>query len=263
MGSADDKESFASLFESTEGAKRKRAQVRRGDRLDVKVVAISQTAVFVDLGGKEEGYFERVDLLDSRGNLTVEVGTSIGAVVAETDGERIRLSPVFVRNKTDSVIGDGPEAVALPGKTGPLLVEGSIVTGVVTGVERYGVFVQIDGTRGRNGRGLVPTAETGAPRGADLRKLFPDGAPCSAKILAIQEDGKIRLSIKAARDDEERRDFEEYARAEREGGAAEPTDAAPPGAASHKPIPPPKRGAPAPRNLGTLGDLLSRTAKKK
>ena len=264
MGSADDKESFASLFEGTEGAKHKRAKVRQGDRLDVKVVAIGQTAVFVDLGGKEEGYFERADLIDSRGNLTVEVGTSIGAVVSETDGERIRLSPVFVRTKGDSVIGEGAEAVAIPGKTGPLLVEGSVVAGVVTGVERYGVFVQIDGTRGRNGRGLVPSAETGAPRGADLRKLFPDGAPCTAKILAIQEDGKIRLSIKAARDDEERRDFEEYARAEREGGSAEGGETAAPNAASPKAITPPRKGgqAPSPRNFGTLGDLLSQSKKK-
>jgi len=257
VASSDDKESFAALFETSEGAKKKRTRLSRGDRLDVKVVAVSQSSVFVDLGGKEEGYFDRGDLADKNGNLTVEVGTSISAVVAESDGERIRLSPVFVRAKSESVIDDGTGAVAIPSKSGPLLVEGAVVRGTVTGVERYGVFLQIDGTRGRNGRGLVPTAETGAPRGADLRKLFRENESFQAKILAIQEDGKIRLSIKAARDDEERRDFEEYARAST-ATEGEPAPQAPDAKGSGAPREKAKPAAPAPRNFGTLGDLLGR-----
>jgi small subunit ribosomal protein S1 len=258
VGSSDKDESFAALFESSDGAKRKKSRVKRGDRLDVKVVAITTNSVFVDLGSKEEGYFERIELLDARGNLTVEVGSVIGAVVAETDGERVKLSPVFVRQKSESVIDAGGETVSIPaGRGGPLIVEGAVVRGVVTGVERYGVFLQIEGTQGRNGRGLVPVAETGAPRGADLRKLFPEGGAHQAKILAIQEDGKIRLSMKAAREDEERRQFEEYARS----GTIEPAaEGGSPAAASAGGAPAKKPPAkPGPRNLGTLGDLLSKT----
>ena len=58
-------------------------------------------------------------------------------------------------------------------------------------VERYGVFMQINGTQGRHGRGLVPVAETGTPRGADLRKAFPVGMEVEAKILAMLEDPEI------------------------------------------------------------------------
>src|SRR5262245_51734071 len=153
---------------------------RPGERVEVTVVAVSRDAVFADLGGKQEGYFDRAELAGADGKLTVEVGARISAVVAEVDDTRgqVRLSPVFVRRASDTAeAGDPAElGVAIPvARSGPLLIEGARVTGKVTGVERYGVFVQIDGTTGRGGRGLVPTAETGTPRGADLKKHFVVG----------------------------------------------------------------------------------------
>jgi small subunit ribosomal protein S1 len=254
MSGSDPKESFASLFESSAEAQRRRARVHRGDRLDVKVVAISGSSVFVDLGGKEEGYFDRGDLADKDGTLRVQIGSSISAVVAETDGERVKLTPVFVRAQSESVIAAGGEEVRIPvGRGGPLLVEGAHVKGTVTGVERYGLFVQIEGTQGRHGRGLVPTAETGTPRGADLRKLFPVGHAVEAKILAIAEDGKIRLSIKALGEDAERGEFEAYARG-RDASDGEAEAAKPGERRSAEKKAAPKK--PEPRNFGTLGDLL-------
>jgi small subunit ribosomal protein S1 len=85
---------------------------------------------------------------------------------------------------------------------------GAIVRGVVERIEAYGVFVQIDGTKGRAGRGLVPTEELGVPRGTDLRKAFPEGKAVTVKVLETGE-GRLRMSIKGAKDDEERADFEE------------------------------------------------------
>ena len=261
----DQKESFAALFESSQSSQQRRPKVRRGDRVEVKVVAISQSAVFVDLGEKEEGYFDRPDLCDRDGNIKVEIGSNISAVVAETDGERVRLSPVFLRAQSESVISDGGEEVRIPvGRSGPLMVEGAHVRGTVSGVERYGIFVQIEGTQGRHGRGLVPVSETGTPRGADLKKQFAVGSAIEAKILAIGEDGKIRLSIKAMSEDAERGQFEAYSR-EQSGDTNEAAPGAPsPGNAGsdaakkkEKPKPPP------PRNFGTLGDLLKGAAPAK
>jgi small subunit ribosomal protein S1 len=103
---------------------------------------------------------------------------------------------------------------------------GAIVTGSVERIEQYGIFVQIDGTKGRAGRGLVPQAELGVPRGTDLRKTFPEGTKVTAKVLETSE-GRLRLSIKGASADEERADFE---------------------AARGK--------AAAPKTLGTFADLL-------
>lgn len=261
---AKEDESFAALFESSQQGQ-KRPRPRRGDRLEVRVVAVSRDAVFVDIGGKQEGYFDRVDLLGPDGKLLVEEGTNVSAVVVDSDGERVKLSPVIVRAAaSESLIQDGDTVFAIPrAKSGPLLLEGAHVRGTVTGVERYGVFVQIAGTQGRNGRGLVPTAETGTPRGTDLKKQFAVGAEVEAKILAIKEDGKISLSFKALSLDAERADYEAFAssstrpEAGAEGGQPAPGQA--------KPGPNKPKGKPEPRNFGTLGDLLSgvKPAKKK
>jgi small subunit ribosomal protein S1 len=249
-----DDESFAALFETTQQG-RARPRPRRGDRLEVRVVAFSKDAVFVDLGGKQEGFFDRVELLAQDGSLMVKEGATVSAIVVDSDGERVKLSPVFVRTApAESLIEDGGEVVAIPrAKSGPLLVEGAHVRGAVTGVERYGVFVQIAGTQGRSGRGLVPTAETATPRGADLKKLFTVGQEVEAKILAIQEDGKIRLSFKALTLDAERAEFEAF-RGQSDSAtapAAEGADKAKKGEKS-------ERKKPEPRNFGTLGDLFKK-----
>ncbi|MEJ7732981.1 MAG: S1 RNA-binding domain-containing protein [Polyangiaceae bacterium] len=215
MAGGDDREgeSFAALFERSGGNQVLQHRFRRGERVEVTVVAISRDAVFADLGGKQEGYFDRVELAGPDGKLRVEVGARISAVVADVDDNRaeVRLSPVFVRQASDTPDArvDEDLGVAIPvARSGPLLVEGARISGKVTGIERYGIFVQIDGTSGRGGRGLVPTPESGTPRGSDLKKHFAVGQDVAAKILNIAEDGKIRLSISALAADEEHGDFE-------------------------------------------------------
>ena len=91
----------------------------------------------------------------------------------------------------------------------PTLGVGSVVQGTVDRVEAYGVFLQIEGTRGKAGRGLIPNAELGTARGADTRKLFPLGAKLTAKVLETGE-GKLRLSLRAVKEDEERSEFEGF-----------------------------------------------------
>jgi small subunit ribosomal protein S1 len=64
-----------------------------------------------------------------------------------------------------------------------------VVVATVDKVEPYGVFVRFAG-----GRGLVPSAETGTPRGADLRRTFKPGDELKALVLDVDERGRIRLS---------------------------------------------------------------------
>nr|BAL57057.1 30S ribosomal protein S1 [uncultured delta proteobacterium] len=148
----------------------------------------------------------------------LKVGQSLTVVVKKIDreGRKIALVPA----------PEGVEAGATV--QGPSFVLGMVVTGTVERIEPYGVFVQVEGTVGRAGRGLIPNAELGVPRGADIRKLFSEGMRVTAKVIETGE-GRLRLSIRAAREDEERAQFEEY----RDRSAA-------------------------PAKLGTLGDLLKR-----
>lgn len=245
----DPKESFAALFNETGPVRTKR--VRVGERLEVTISVIGKESVFGDIGVKQEGVFARADLLDASGEVRVKVGSVVSAVVTQVEDEVVQLSPVFLRNQNaPGEVDMGGEVFSIPKSSGgPLLVEGAHVRGKVTGVERYGLFVQIDGTYGRGGRGLVPVSETSTPRGTDLKKLFPIGHEIEAKILAVDEDGKIRLSIKALEADAERKDFESFAR---DGGPAD--DASAKGDKKAK--------AKEPRGFGTLGDLLAKSKKK-
>lgn len=145
----------------------------------------------------------------------LKVGETLPVVVRSVDkgARKISLAPA-------------PEGLSVGAEAhGPQLSIGAIVQGTVDRIETYGIFLQIEGTRGRVGRGLVPNAELGTPRGADNRKLFPLGTKLTAKVLETGE-GKLRLSLRAVKDDEERADFDGF------------------------------RAQSAQRGLGTLADLL-------
>jgi small subunit ribosomal protein S1 len=129
----------------------------------------------------------------------LKVGEQLNVVVRSLDrgARKIALAPA-------------PEGLAVGADAqGPTLLVGSVVTGAVDRIESYGVFLQVDGTRGRVGRGLIPNAELGTPRGSDTRKLFPVGTKLSVKVLETGE-GKLRLSVKAIAEDEQRADFDGY-----------------------------------------------------
>lgn len=256
-GNAD---SFANLFEQSSDARRGRREYRVGEQVEVTIVAIARDAVFADLGGKQEGVFERIGLCDADGKIRIEVGGRVSAIVASIDKEtgQVRLNPTVIRG-ADADIGVARATSAGPaGATGPVLVEGARIKGKITGIERYGVFVQIEGTFGRSGRGLVPSQETGTSRGADLKKHFAIGQDIDAKILAIDETGKIRLSVAALGADDERGLFEAFKSGQAPDAPAEGAAAATPA----KKGGPAKSNKPEPRNFGTLADLLSKTSVK-
>lgn len=226
-------ESFAALFEksSQEAKAPRRRGVAPGLELDVVVVSIGRESAFVDLDGKQEGFIDRKELSNDKGELTVKVGSRIRARVAEVGGKAgaARLVPVYVRPPVE----EGDEVVQAAA-AGPALVVGARVKGNVSAIERYGVFITLAGTgEGRRAsRGLLPLAESGLPRGADAHKAFPIGQEVETKIIAIDERGRIRLSIKQLAADEERKSFESFSKKKPE---AAPT-----------------------RGFGTLGDLFKK-----
>ncbi|HMI90435.1 MAG TPA: S1 RNA-binding domain-containing protein, partial [Polyangiales bacterium] len=163
----------------------------------VRIVAGLEGLLHIsELGGKIE-----------HPSAVLKVGETIDVVVRVVDKEQRRIALV-----------PAPEGLAVGAEsTGPNLVVGAIINGKVDRIEPFGVFLQLDGTRGRQGRGLIPNVELGTPRGADTRKLFPVGMALTAKVLETG-DGKLRLSLRAIKDDEERADFDGY-RAKTESAA--------------------------------------------
>jgi small subunit ribosomal protein S1 len=165
------------------------------------VTRVLDFGAFVRIAPGIEGLLHVSELGGKVQNATaaLKTGESLRVVVRSVDkaARKISLAPA----------AEGLE-IGAEGR-GPSFVIGALVNGVVDRLETYGVFLQIDGTRGRVGRGLIPNVELGTPRGADNRKLFPVGTKLTAKVLETG-DGKLRLSLRAVKDDEERADFDGY-----------------------------------------------------
>jgi small subunit ribosomal protein S1 len=115
--------------------------------------------------------------------------------------------------------GGGPDRPA-PGARARV---GDMVDAKVERVEAFGVFVVWAA-----GKGLIPNAELGTPRGSDNTKTTPIGTEFKAQIIEIDERGRYRLSRTSAERAADRADYERYQRAQK----------------------------PAGKGFGTLGDLL-------
>jgi small subunit ribosomal protein S1 len=206
-------DSFAALFEQSGKAAPRSRRPRPGDVVQATVVQVGKEAVFVELDGRQQAFIEASDLHDPEGKTSVAVGDSLEVRVVRVDDEGVRVTPTMrAAVAAGATVELGAAAGVEPGGAKPETVRvavGQVVHGVVERVESYGVFVQLDGTKGRAGRGLVPTGELGVPRGADLRKHFPIGTKLKTKIVALEE-GKMRLSITALKEDEERAEVEAF-----------------------------------------------------
>lgn len=86
---ADRPKTFGELFAAQE--KQRARSVRVGDEVSGTVVALGEDAVFVDLGAKAEAVIERAELVDREGKLSVAIGDSIRARVAEVRDGQILL----------------------------------------------------------------------------------------------------------------------------------------------------------------------------
>jgi small subunit ribosomal protein S1 len=86
---------------------------------------------------------------------------------------------------------------------------GMIVMAKIADHDNFGVYAQIEGTFGKVGRGFIAPPDSGLPRGADLKKSLPVGADVKVKIVEMDR-GRLKLSIRAAVQDEERQAYRAY-----------------------------------------------------
>ncbi|MCD7846483.1 MAG: S1 RNA-binding domain-containing protein [Oscillospiraceae bacterium] len=74
------------------------------------------------------------------------------------------------------------------------LEEGSIIEGRVTGIQKFGAFIDIGG--GKNG--MVHISEVSPTYVADINDFLKVGQIVKVKVISIDERGKVALSIKRA-----------------------------------------------------------------
>ena len=200
-----------------------RAQLKEGARLQGKVARLQPFGAFVELFPGVDGLVHVSALSDRHVQHPREVvkeGETIWVQVESVDDAQRRIALRRIgEEEAQAPAGPRPEK-----QKGARV--GDVVNATVDKCEPFGVFVHWEG-----GKGLVPNAELGTPRGSDNKKTLPPGTQFKAQIVDIDDRGRYRLSRSAAERAEGASDYREYQRQ------------------MNKRMPPGK-------GFGTLGDLL-------
>ncbi len=75
-----------------------------------------------------------------------------------------------------------------------MLEVGAVVEGKVTGITKFGAFVELPGGK----TGMVHISEVAPTYVKEIRDFVTENQTVKVKILAIGEDGKVSLSMKKA-----------------------------------------------------------------
>ncbi len=194
------------------------AAMSEGDRVQGKVVRLQPFGAFVELAPGVDGLIHisalGADRRIAHPKEVVSEGETVDCIIEDIDREarRIALRRLTGDENPDvSPAAGGAEEAdsASTAADAVSLAVGDSVDVTVDKVEPFGLFVTFQG-----GRGLIPAAETGTPRGTDLRKAFPVGTTFRAELLERDGQGRLRLSKTAAEKSEERREVERYLKAE-------------------------------------------------
>ncbi|MEQ8279573.1 MAG: S1 RNA-binding domain-containing protein [Deltaproteobacteria bacterium] len=189
-------------------------QIKEGQKVTGKVARIQTFGAFVEILPGVDGLIHISNMALGRRIANprdvVQEGEEVEATVVTVDWSKRRI---------------GLSLVKTPQELANELRQGTVFEGTVDRIESFGVFVKLPS----GARGLVPAAETGTQRGTDLKKEFDNNQKVKVVVQEVDtKSGKIRLSIRAAAEAEERAEIEGYLGKESGKG----------------------------KGLGTLGDLL-------
>jgi small subunit ribosomal protein S1 len=180
-------------------ADEKRKAIVAGAVLPGRVVSVPDFGAFVDLGGGIQGLLDVSEMSWTRipsPNAVVAVGDQITVRVLRVDEATGKISLGVTQLQDDPW-----SAVASRIKAG------EVRTVRVVRIAEFGVFVEIE----PGIEGLLPAAETGLDRGADLRKAFPAGSNVEVVVLDVDAAAKrIRVSKKGVAEQREQAELQEY-----------------------------------------------------
>ena len=196
---------------------------QEGDIISGKVSRLAEFGAFVEVAPGIDGLVHISEISYDRishPGAVLHEGDAVEVLVREIDREKRRISLSI----KDAAIKN--RLAAEGGESGQGLLEvGQILKGIVDNVKPYGLFIRLPQI-GMDVRGLLPNEELADPKG-DVKKKFPKGKEVRVEIVAIDQEGRIRLSEKSMVEREDREDYETFLKKEEKKGG-----------------------------LGTLGDLL-------
>jgi small subunit ribosomal protein S1 len=165
--------------------------LKPGEKVEAAIVKITPEWVFLDLGGKSEGYLDVRELLDGEGNVKVKEGDVISAYfLSSRQNEKLFTTRVGT--------GEAGRAYLEDAWRNGIPVEGTVDKEVKGGFE-----IRIAGSV----RGFCPFSQMGLTRVEDTKAL--QGRTLSFKILEYGEKGRnIILSNRALLEEERRKEKE-------------------------------------------------------
>jgi small subunit ribosomal protein S1 len=202
----DGKDVVVSRRKHLEEQQRARAEELRksivpGAVLTGRVVSVREFGAFVDLGGGIQGLLHVSEMGWSRvtnPNEIVATGGEITVKVLRVDEATQKISLGLKQ------LLDDPWST-----TATTYHEGQMVSGRVSRVAQFGVFVEL----APGIQGLIPLSETGLTQDVDIKKTFTVGAQIEVVVLEVDAAARrIRLSSRAvapAKEADELRDFNE------------------------------------------------------
>jgi small subunit ribosomal protein S1 len=192
-----EEESFAQLLE---GSLVKPLRFEVGEKIQGRIVKISDECIFLDLGGKSEGYLDRKELLDEEGGLSVNEGDLIHAYLLSSGDDGMRLT-------TQITGGDAGRRHLEDAWRSGIPIEGLVEKEIKGGFE-----IKIVGGL----RGFCPFSQMGLQRAADSSELV--GRHLAFRITQYDEKGRnIVLSNRSVLEEERQRQREEQKESLREG----------------------------------------------
>jgi small subunit ribosomal protein S1 len=192
-----EEESFARLLEESLV---KPVRFETGRRVEARIVKISAEWIFLDLGGKSEGYLDRKELVDEEGNLSVKEGDRIQAYFLSSGDEGMRFT-------TQITGGDAGRRHLEDAWRSGIPVEGFVEKEVKGGFE-----VRVAGGL----RGFCPYSQMGLQQAGESGG--PVGSHLAFRITRYEEKGRnIVLSNRSVLEEERRMQMEEQKKLLHEG----------------------------------------------
>jgi small subunit ribosomal protein S1 len=197
-----------------------------GDAIKGRVTRVAEFGAFVELEAGIEGLAHVSTFAPGRAGewkASVPAGMTGTFEILSVDTAQKRIGIALVDEH--SAFAASASALRAPADGSPLqrdtsssaaagataakaaLAPGTIVTGKIERHEKFGVLVFLSPGR----TGLMPFAETGLERDADVRKAFPVGSDVEVVVLEADPAGRrIRVSKKAVAEQREKAEVRAY-----------------------------------------------------
>jgi small subunit ribosomal protein S1 len=165
----NNEESFAELFEKSF---KKQGKLEPGQLAEAVIVKISSDWIFLDLGGKGEGYLDKKEMVNEAGEITVKEGDTVRAYFVSSENNEMHFT---------TKVGSGP------GKQNQLedaWRSGIPVDGTVVKEMKGGFEIKIAGSV----RAFCPFSQMGLRREEQQSEYL--GRSLSFKIIEFGENGR-------------------------------------------------------------------------